>query len=135
MDETVYSNLHDALKDKNCKLTTCKLDLLNDSYTPEQDYILHVREPLCEKMIQDDTCILRVCEALKHKNCKLTQLRFKQPIITDQGLLYFCEALIHENCKLTELDLATCMTLFQLYEFKCYKEEIDAQGNKHVSRG
>ena len=53
-----------------------------------------------------DQAVEYLGEALKGKNCKLTQLKLCDYEITDQGVKYLSEALKSENCKLTELDLS-----------------------------
>ncbi|KAJ7392227.1 NACHT, LRR and PYD domains-containing protein 12 [Desmophyllum pertusum] len=73
-------------------------------------FIKHLHEltelDLGDNNITDqDQGVSHLCDALKHVNCKLTELNLGHNNITDQGVSHLCDALKDVNCKLTELNL------------------------------
>ena len=53
----------------------------------------------------NDEGVKHLCDALKNKNCKLTNLYLYANNIND-GVKHLCDALENENCKLTNLNLS-----------------------------
>ena len=60
---------------------------------------------LCLNSITDQG-VSHLCDALKDENCKITKLNLSYNSITDQGVSHLCDALKDENCKITKLNLS-----------------------------
>ena len=107
-------HLCDALKIRNCKLTTLDLSDLQFSdavLSKLCESLEHANCKLTDLMLGGsditDGSMQRLCKSLKLDNCELTGLYISSGEITDEGLVYLCEALLQSSCKITTLKLSS----------------------------
>jgi len=98
--------------EKNSKFTN-EITLFCCQVTPVECaaiafFVKHLVEPIILNLALNcvaDQGVLHLCDALKHANCKITELNLFGNSITNEGVSHLCDALKNVNCKLTKLNL------------------------------
>ncbi|XP_078515296.1 NACHT, LRR and PYD domains-containing protein 12-like [Lissotriton helveticus] len=166
--------LCEGLKHPNCKLQTLRLwrCSLTGSCCEALASVLETNSSLTELNLGDnielqDTGVKKLCEGLKHPNCKLQTLRLHSCSLTgsccgdlasaletntsltelnlgfnelgDAGVKKLCEGLKHPNCKLQTLRLygcslkaSCCEDLASALETNTSLTELDLSGNREL---
>ncbi|XP_049319145.1 ribonuclease inhibitor-like isoform X2 [Astyanax mexicanus] len=105
-------SLCDGLKDNNCKLQILRLEEcgLNEGSCAGLASVLTSENSLIELNLSKnwlrDLGVERLCEGLKHNNCKLQILRLEECALTEGSCKHLATVLQSVNSKLIELNLS-----------------------------